>query len=780
MGTTFFSLISLFASCFILMMGNGLINVLLPVKMELARLSTDTIGLVLSLYYVGMLVGAVYSKYLIQRAGHVRVFAGCVALGAVSILLCSFDTDPILWGAMRIVIGFCNACAYTAMESWLSDSSTKESRGKVLAAYNAVVLSGLFVGQFLLNVAAPADSTLFVLGGILLCLAVIPIALSKHSGPVIEDVTPMSISTLLKISPLGVVCCVAGGLIYAALFNMLPVFAKTYGIVDLQLTYYMGAAIFGAFIFQFPVGYLSDKYDRRSVICVLLLISAGVGVIATIVAPFQLEWPLFVATALTTGIIACLYPLSISEAFDKLKQNEMVAAMGSMILGFAIGGVLGPYSASLVMGVFGNNSLFYFLAVVQLLLAGFVMYRMSVSKALPIEQQESFVMQGAAIAALVDLDPRTEYVPVVQQLSQEAQTAISIAETDQGAAVNMARAIAVNQPERAVEMASALASVPGIDVLRLYEVMQQALPYRIMEVTRAIVATKPELAYELIQKLATSHPDRVVSVAAEIGHAHPELRVDMAKVAVESAPESAIQVAEYYAQVVLDEREGLRPADEAEDTSEQDVVDIATQIWDAGPDKALDVAVKLAEVVPESAVYLTAELAESIVETDRETPIVTDDSSADVSLETVYQEAIEMDAAMDLLQRMTEAAPESAMDLAEAVVEAVPESAGVIAAELINHLSEDLPSVANVDADAKMARAHQAAINTDVAIDLVQRLSKVAPENTTDVAAAVVEAIPESASLLLDNISAGKESEEGEWVTMLTQAPKEIADLSNT
>ncbi|NRA20744.1 MAG: MFS transporter, partial [Oceanospirillaceae bacterium] len=277
--TTYLSLISLFISCFILMMGNGLVNVLLPVKMGLENLNTNTIGLVLSLYFVGMLLGAIYSKFLIIRAGHVRVFAGCVALAAVSVLLSSFSPDPILWGAMRIVIGFCNACAYTAMESWLSESSTKETRGKILALYNAVALGGLFAGQFLLNLAAPRESTLFVVAGVLLCLAIIPMTLGKHTGPKITEVVPMSVLTLMNKSPLAVACCVTGGMIYAALFNMLPMFARHYQIVDFQLTLYMATAIFGAFVLQFPVGYLSDKYDRRTVILCLLLLSAATGVV---------------------------------------------------------------------------------------------------------------------------------------------------------------------------------------------------------------------------------------------------------------------------------------------------------------------------------------------------------------------------------------------------------------------------------------------------------------------------------------------------------------------
>jgi MFS family permease len=788
MAMTFLPLAALFCSCFILMMGNGLINVFLPVKMAAENLNTGTIGLVLSLYYVGMLIGAIYSKNLIKRAGHVRVFAGCVALGAVSVLACSFYEDKILWGLMRVVIGFCNACAYTAMESWLSGSATKNSRGKVLAAYNAVVLGGLFTGQFLLNYAPPSENTLFVLGGALLCCSIIPVALSKNSGPVIEDVIPMSIVALLKKSPLGVVCCITGGLVYAALFNMLPVFAKANNIVDFQLTLYMAVAIFGAFILQFPVGYLSDKYDRRTIIFILLFCSAIFGVIATIVAQMDVTWPLFIATSITTGIIACIYPLSISEVFDRLRQNEMVAAMGSMILAFSLGGVLGPYTASVVMDLFGNNSLFYFLAIVQLLLAGFVMYRKSVRESLPVDKQESFVMQSAAMTAMVDLDPRTEYIEPTRVLSSDAQTAIDIAHTDQGAAVKMVRAIAVSHPDRAVEMACALASVEDIDVLRLYEVMREAVPDQIMAITRAIVATQPDLAYNLVKRLAEHYPEQVVSVAAEIGFASPELRVDMARIAVESAPESVLEVAEYYAQVMAQEREDLRPADEAEDTSEQDALDIAAQLWEASPEQALDVAVTLAEAVPETVVSFATELAENISDTDIELDedrkeVDSEDADAvdQAYLEKVYQEAIETDAAIDLVHRFSEVAPDSALEVAAAVVEAVPDSAGSIASEFISNMNDEEyvkgDGTALEESASRLEYAHQAALNTEIAIDLVQTLSDAAPENTSDVAAAVVDAFPDSASLLLDNISEGAQSIEGEWVSMLDDAPKEIANL---
>lgn len=410
MRQTFISLFSLFLSCFILLMGTGLINILLPVRMGLEGINTQVIGIVLSLYSVGLFIGALYSTSLIKRAGHIRMFAGCVSLGAVSILICSLYADAILWGAMRIVMGFCIACAFTAMESWLSDSSSKETRGQVLAIHNAVMLAGLFGGQFFMNLANPQDDMLFVIAGILLCTAVIPIALSRHVGPVIEEVKSMSLRLLYKRSPLGVVSCLVSGMIYSALFSLLPVFAKEYDIVGFQLSLYMGAAILGAFILQFPVGYLSDRFDRRTVLLVLLIISAVAGLTVTLMASLKIEWAVFLATAVTSGIIACTYPMSITEAFDKLQQSEMISAMGSMILAFALGGIIGPYSASLVMDHFGGAALFYFLGVIQLLLACFVIFRMLSRQALPLAEQEHFVMQGTPVSSAAVLDPRTNYV----------------------------------------------------------------------------------------------------------------------------------------------------------------------------------------------------------------------------------------------------------------------------------------------------------------------------------------------------------------------------------
>jgi MFS family permease len=672
-----------------MMLGNGLINILLPVRMGLEAWNTDTIGLVLTLFYIGMLAGGLYARHLIRRAGHIRMFAGCLALAAVSILICSLATDAILWGGMRIVIGFCNACAFTVMESWLSESSTKENRGKVLACYQVVFLVAMFCGQFLINLASPQGTVLFVLSGILLCASIIPIVFSRNSGPTVQEVEPMSLLRLFRISPLGVVSCFTSGVIYSAVFNMLPVFAGGYGIVDFELSLYMGAAVMGAFLLQFPVGYLSDRYDRRLVLLIILLISALAGFGVVLMSDMHWFWPMSVATAINCGIIACIYPMSISESFDKLRQSEMVAAMGCLILAFAIGGIVGPYSAAIIMDLFGNASLFWFTGVIQLLLCVFVVYRMFARAALPIDQQEPFVMQGAAAAPMADLDPRTEYQEPEQPLSPEAVMATDIADSDPAAAVKMARAVALSTPDQGAEIAGAVATVEGIDALRLYEVMLEAVPEQIMTITSAIVTAKTDLAYELVSQLARSHPEQVVEVAAQIGSTIPELRLEMARVAVEAAPESAVEVADYYARVLAEEYEAVRPADREEDTSEQVAVDLVSQISDLVPEQALDVAVAVVEAIPDTAASVAAEYAGNLSE-------CRSDESIEEMIETIDtintpQEAVQElnQEAVAFVSRLSEAAPEQSLNIAGAVVEAIPECAS----EVINALSAGDESV---------------------------------------------------------------------------------------
>lgn len=698
---TLLPLFSLLLSCFIMMMGFGLIGLLLPVRMGLESMSTDTIGMVLSMYAVGMLLGGLYARVLIIRAGHIRLFAAVAALASISILACSLDTNPWLWGLMRMLMGFCVACTLAAIDSWLSETATQATRGRILAANQIVIMGAFFVGQFLINLSSPADKTLFIVAGMLLSLALIPIVMSRKVGPSVTAVRSMSMISIFRISPLGVVSCFFCGILYSGMLNMLPIFAGSYGIEGFELSLFMGAAVFGAFILQFPVGYLSDHFDRRTVLFGLLILT----ILASIATPFlvglESRWPIMAMVALITGVFACLYPMSISETFDKVLQSDMVAAMGGLIATYALGNIIGPYAASLSMKLFGNDALFIFLAVLEALLLLFVIYRMRVRDALPVEDQEKFVIHGTGGASSLEIDPRFEYQAPEESLSPDAETVVKVAQDNPGTAVKMAIAMAENSPGRAAMLAGALTKVEQVDIARLYAAITEAAPELSVHIAETLAAASPEQTNELVDWLANERPEQLAEIIVAIAAAVPEHSLDIigsaAETMAENSPEALLDMAGSYASHLHDNLDEMRPVDRAAAQAEHLAADLYNRLAEIAPEQAADLAHTLTEAMPEAA----TEVTEAYVHTLIDEPEISGQeiSTADVDGEmigtepmaapakaapTEDEEARIAGALTDFINHVTETMPEQAVEIAAVLVESCPE----LASDLIERLQE--------------------------------------------------------------------------------------------
>lgn len=245
------------------MVGNGLVSLLIPMRLSVESISTDKIGLVLSVYAIGYLIGAHYSKKFIHRVGHIRTFALCGSLMSFAILVCALTMDLWVWAVMRLVMGFAVAITIATFDGWLSQATNKNDRGQVLAFNQVVVFSAICISQFFVLLSPPTTTTLFILAGILFFISISPLAVGKIQGPAMEEFESLSLRQTFNISPLGVACCISCGFIYAALINLLPIYAGTYGVINLELSILMASAVAGAVIMQLPIGFLSDRYDRR-------------------------------------------------------------------------------------------------------------------------------------------------------------------------------------------------------------------------------------------------------------------------------------------------------------------------------------------------------------------------------------------------------------------------------------------------------------------------------------------------------------------------------------
>lgn len=358
----------------LLMLGAGLQGTLIGLRATLDAFPVVLIGAVMSCYYIGYIGGSICAPQLVQRVGHIRVFAALTSLASVTILVQALFVTPFVWALLRAASGFCFAGIYVVAESWLNDRATNANRGVALALYMLVLYMGLGGGQFLLNAGDAGGPTLFILVAVLISLAVVPMTLTVQRAPEFEIPQKIGVRELYDASPLGVVGVTASGMVTSALFSMGAVYAHLSGFQARDVGTFMGVSILAAVLTQLPIGRLSDRVDRRSVLIVVCLLAACLGIAAA--AFGALSRPLlFLLAASFGGIALTLYSLSLSHINDHLQPDQMVSASSVVILLNGVGAVAGPLLISILMASFGPAAYFWSLAALVGSLAIYAIWR---------------------------------------------------------------------------------------------------------------------------------------------------------------------------------------------------------------------------------------------------------------------------------------------------------------------------------------------------------------------------------------------------------------------
>jgi MFS family permease len=347
----------------LIMLGNGLQTSLLGLRATDEGFATGATGLVMSAFYVGFLAGSRLTPRIVRDVGHIRVFAAWASMASVAILLHGLWVHPVPWTLFRFLTGFCYAGLYVVAESWLNDRADNDSRGQLLSTYMVVQYLGLAGGQLLLNLAAPAELVLFVLTSALISLSLVPISLTTSAIQPANDHESLPLRRLFRLSPLGVITCAGAGLSTGALLGMGAVYAESIDLSVGQISLFMAALILGAASFQFPLGRLSDRIDRRRVILALNL----VAVCRVCLAFFGMGRGMGTTMALiycVGGVTMPVYALGVAFTNDDLRPSQMVAASSSLVLVFGLGASLGPLTVATTMSLFGPGG--FFLAIASM------------------------------------------------------------------------------------------------------------------------------------------------------------------------------------------------------------------------------------------------------------------------------------------------------------------------------------------------------------------------------------------------------------------------------
>lgn len=389
----------------VLQVANGLLGVLVPLQLGLHRVPTTIVGIVLTAHSVGFLVGCLAVPRIVRRVGHIRAFALSAAATSVVALSFAIAVEPALWTVLMLVKGFCSAGLFTVAESWINDQTPSGTRGRVLSLYMVCSKLTMIGGQLLLTIESAPPLAFYMLAGACYSLSLLPVAATRATSPKIEGLATLGIRELYSIAPMAFVGCFGAGLLNAAVLGLVPVYGVQLGLAVAAVAGLPAAMQFGNLLLQWPLGWLSDRIDRRFIIAAstgaTLLVSVA---IASLDAPSLLL--LYLLCCIWGSFSLTVYAISIAHACDLAEPTQLVSMTGSLLLVWAVGSIGGPLLATLSMELAGPNGLFLYAAVTASALTGFAVWSIARRRSPPALQREPFVNLPATSLSIAELDPR--------------------------------------------------------------------------------------------------------------------------------------------------------------------------------------------------------------------------------------------------------------------------------------------------------------------------------------------------------------------------------------
>jgi len=419
---------ALFTGFGIIVISHGFQGNLLGIRSVIENFNSIATGIIMSGYFVGFFIGANVVPKLVSKVGHIRVFAAFASLASLSSLVHIVFIDPYVWILARFLTGFSMIGIFIIVESWLNDRANNKTRGKVLSLYMLITYVGMALGNFLLNISNPIHYEPFILISLLFSIALIPILLTKRKPPKFKKISSIKIKELFKISPFGSVSMFCTGFIFAPIFSLLSVYAVTMKLTIFETSLLLVSVMLAGALFQWPIGSLSDKYDRRKIIIgssiaafffsLSAIFVSGIGnSLANLFIESAVSFnyfsttmdktKLFIFIILIAGVTLPLFSLNLALVNDYIPKEKFVAAGGGLNIIFGLGAMAGPIICSILMFYLGPNGFFVHLLIFLFPIVIFGFYRLS-QREIENNPESTFTPLPTTITPLgIELDPDT-------------------------------------------------------------------------------------------------------------------------------------------------------------------------------------------------------------------------------------------------------------------------------------------------------------------------------------------------------------------------------------
>ena len=419
---------ALFTGFAVIMISHGFQGNLLGIRAVLENFNFIATGTMMSGYFIGYFIGANMVPNLVSKVGHIRVFAAFASIASLSALVHAVFVDPLVWTLSRFLTGFSMIGIFIIVESWLNDRATNKTRGKVLSLYMLITYLGMSMGNLLLNVSSPKNYEPFIMISLLFSIALVPILLTKRKPPTFKKISSIKIKDLFKISPFGSFSTFCSGFIFSAMLTMLSVYAVTMNLSVFEISVLLVGVTLAGALFQWPIGSLSDNYDRRLIIIGCCLFASFFTLLSIFYSGLSFnnllseemlrfsyfevgsgmdKTKLFIFIILLAGMVLPLFSLNLALVNDYIPKEKFVAAGGGLNIIFGLGAIGGPIICSVLMSLLGPNGFFIHLIFFLLAISLFGIFRITRRK-YEDNPESTFTPLPKDITPLgIELDPDT-------------------------------------------------------------------------------------------------------------------------------------------------------------------------------------------------------------------------------------------------------------------------------------------------------------------------------------------------------------------------------------
>lgn len=339
--------------------GNGVAGTLISVTLEARALAPWLKGLILSVFYVGSVAGALLGPVAIARSSHIASLVGFTLLTVAATAGFALTDSPWAWAVWRFMAGFALSGLFASAESWLNLSTRDERRARVFSLYIMLQLGGLAAGQLFLNARSWGNEALFLIAAVLSLAAVGCLRFEIADNPPFEPPKKLGLAALFRRSPFGITAIVLAGYSWAGITASGPAYVEMLGLSDFAKSIFMVLVIVSGIVAQFPIGSLADRMDRRRVLAAM----AAAAALSTVAG---LAGGVVALMTFAVGFGAATFPLyavGVARVGERLEQSERTAASAAIIVFFLFGAIVAPPVLTYAIALVGPHGYFAMLAL---------------------------------------------------------------------------------------------------------------------------------------------------------------------------------------------------------------------------------------------------------------------------------------------------------------------------------------------------------------------------------------------------------------------------------